>query len=159
MNNATFLISLAGAIGSGLIAGVFFAFSTFIMPALARTTGPHGAEAMQHINRTVLNGWFLSVFMGTALLCLLIVGLSFASDGSGRTWLAVAGAGLYLIGTFGVTVAFNVPMNEALASMPLGEPTTDSYWQHYLLRWTQWNTLRTLAATAACLLLILALMR
>ena len=62
------IASILGAVGSGLIGGVFFAFSTFIMQALARMPAAQGIAAMQHINVTVLNPWFLGVFMGTGLI-------------------------------------------------------------------------------------------
>ena len=61
---------LLAALGCGLIAGVFFAFSAFVMSALARLEPPQGTAAMQAINITVINPWFMGVFMGTAVVCL-----------------------------------------------------------------------------------------
>jgi len=54
------------ALGCGLIAGVFFAFSTFVMKALAGLPTAQGIAAMQSVNVAVLNGWFFSAFFGTA---------------------------------------------------------------------------------------------
>src|SRR3954453_3000242 len=62
-------LKLAAALGCGLIAGVFFAFSTFVMKALARLPADEGMAAMQSINVVVLNPMFLGVFLGTAALC------------------------------------------------------------------------------------------
>ena len=76
MNNLLFVLTLCAALGCGLMAGVFFAFSTFIMRALARLQPARGIEAMQSINRTVINPWFLGVFLGTAAVCILLAGAS-----------------------------------------------------------------------------------
>ena len=65
------VLTLVAALGCGLIAGVFFAFSTFVMRALARLSPSEGIAAMQSINITVLNPWFLGAFLGTAAACLL----------------------------------------------------------------------------------------
>ena len=64
------MIHLAGAIGAGLMAGTFFAFSTFIMAALARVPAAEGIRSMQAINITVINPFFMLAFMGTALISL-----------------------------------------------------------------------------------------
>ena len=72
---------------------------------------------------------------------------------------AVAVLVVYLIGCFGVTVFFNVPMNEALAGMNLSEDTTRAYWTGtYLPRWTFWNTVRTLACGVSAALLLFGLL-
>ncbi|HTF63939.1 MAG TPA: hypothetical protein VK638_14740, partial [Edaphobacter sp.] len=65
-------IVFVAAICSGIVAGIFFAFSSFVMAALARIPPAQGAAAMNSINVTVINPGFMSVFMGTALLSLLI---------------------------------------------------------------------------------------
>ena len=45
------ILTLAAVLGSGLVAGIFFAFSTFVMRALgildAELAGRHGADARQ----------------------------------------------------------------------------------------------------------------
>ncbi|HVF15423.1 MAG TPA: hypothetical protein VNA21_00875 [Steroidobacteraceae bacterium] len=64
------IATIAATLGAGTIAGVFFASSTFIMRALKRLPAAQGIAAMQHINVTVLNPWFLSVFVGTACCAL-----------------------------------------------------------------------------------------
>ena len=71
----------------------------------------------------------------------------------------MASAGLiYLLGCFGVTIVFNVPMNEALAGMDLSEDAARAYWTGtYLPRCTFWNTVRTLACGLSAALLLFAL--
>ncbi len=145
---------IATALGSGLIAGVFLAFSSFVMRALGQMPAPGGIEAMQRINRTVLTPLFLGPFFGTAL-----VGLGLAVDalwqwsqpGAG---LLLLGAVLYVAGTFGVTLFFNVPLNERLAEVEPGSEEGAALWAHYLERWTLWNHVRTAAAFGAMACLV-----
>jgi uncharacterized membrane protein len=72
MGEWIFLVTLASALGYGLIAGVFFAFSSFVMKALARLSPAQGVAAMQSINVAVINPWFLTVFLGTAAACVVL---------------------------------------------------------------------------------------
>ena len=66
------------------MAGLFFIFSVCIMTALGRLAPASGIAAMQSINVTILNGIFLTVFMGTALLCLALIAAWFARLGAVR---------------------------------------------------------------------------
>ncbi|MDD0976641.1 DUF1772 domain-containing protein [Pseudomonas fontis] len=116
------LLVVLAALGCALVGGLFFAFSNFVMQALARVPEAAGIAAMQAINISVLNRLFLGIFMGTAVLCvaLIIVAASrWAAPGS--LCLALAG-GLYLLGNLGVTMLFNVPKNEALARLDAADP-------------------------------------
>jgi len=156
MNNLLFVLTLCAALGCGLIAGVFFAFSTFVMRALARLQPAQGIAAMQSINRTVINPWFLGVFLGTAAACILLAGSAlWRWQQPGAVYL-LAGSLLYLIGTVLVTMAFNVPMNNALESVDPASNDASDQWASYLARWTAWNHVRTAAALlgAASLMLV-----
>jgi uncharacterized membrane protein len=137
------------AVGAGLVAGVFFAFSTFVMKALAQLPSEQGIAAMQRINIVVLNPVFLSLFVGTALIA-GICGLgAVVVWGSVRSTLLLAAAVIYVAGCFGVTVAFNVPRNERLALLQAGSVEAAAYWQVYLREWLFWNHVRTVASSAA----------
>src|SRR4029079_9599769 len=105
------------ALGAGLVAGIFFAFSAFIMTALARLPAQGGIAAMQSINVAVLNPVFFAAFFGTAALSLVlaIAALLWWSE-PGALYL-LAGSLLYLVGTILVTIVFNVPLNNRLASV------------------------------------------
>jgi uncharacterized membrane protein len=152
-----FVVTLVAALGCGLVAGAFFAFSTFIMKALARLPAPQGIAAMQSINVVVINPVFLGTFLGTAAACaVLAVSSLFMWDRPGAVYL-LAGGLLYLLGTFVVTMVFNVPRNEALAVVDLASAEGARLWSEYLRSWTAWNHVRTVAALAAAALLTLAL--
>jgi uncharacterized membrane protein len=140
---------LFAALGCGLVAGVFFAFSSFVMSALAQLSAPQGIAAMQSINIAVINLSFMTVFIGTAVVCgLLGIASLLQWHPPGSAYLLV-GSLLYLVGTFGVTLLFNVPLNDALAVAQPDSPGAATLWAHYLTRWTMWNHVRTAAAIAA----------
>lgn len=151
-----FVLTLCAALGCGLVAGVFFGFSAFIMKAFARLPPAEGMAAMQSVNVAVLNPLFLGVFVGTAALCAVAAVLSLLRwNDPGAAWL-LAGALLYLVGCFLVTMVFNVPRNEALAKIA----PTDSgaaLWAGYLSSWTAWNHVRTAASLAAAAAFTIAL--
>jgi uncharacterized membrane protein len=147
----TFATILA-CVGSGAVGGVFLAFSSFVMRALAQLPPAQGIAAMQRINIVVVNPVFLGAFLGTALLWLpLAVGAIVTWLPSRSPWL-LAAAAFYTLGTFLSTMLFNVPRNERLAQMdPEGTPALE-YWPVYVREWTRWNHLRTVAGllSAAC---------
>lgn len=129
------------AVGSGVVGGVFFAFSTFVMKALRGLPAREGVAAMRAINVAVINPWFMGVFVGTAVICVVAAGMGWGRTGGG--WV-MAGAGLYGVGTFGVTVVFNVPLNDRLA-----REDGEAFWGEYVRRWAVWNHARTAAAVGA----------
>ena len=152
-----FPLKLVSALGCGLIAGVFFAFSSFVMKAFARLPPGEGLAAMQSINRTVLNPVFLGVFVGTAALCVAAVACSLLRWNKPGAGYLLAGGLLYLVGSFLVTMVFNVPKNEALDLIAPGNPNAATLWATYLTSWTAWNHVRTAASLAAAAAFSIAL--
>lgn len=152
-----FILALAAASGCGLIAGIFYAFSTFVMKALGRLAPAGGMAAMQAINIAVLNPLFLGIFLGTAVVCAIAVVMAVLRWGAPGSAYLFAGGTLYLIGTFFVTMAFNVPRNNRLAAADPQHPASAQLWARYLVEWTRWNHVRTAAAFAALLAFIVAM--
>jgi uncharacterized membrane protein len=148
---------IAAVLGSALVAGIFFAFSSFVMQALRRLPGPDGIAAMQEINVTVLNPWFFLAFLGTGVVCLPIAFLAFTDTTGALRFHLVAGCALYVVGCVLVTGVFNVPLNDRLAEVEPGSPEGKTLWAEYLVRWTRFNHLRTAASLAAAALLIMVL--
>lgn len=152
-----FALKLFSALGCGLIAGVFFAFSSFVMSALAQLQPAQGIAAMQLINITVINPWFMTVFLGTAVACLFFAISSLLRwHQPGAAYLLI-GSLLYLIGTVLVTIVFNVPLNDALAKVDPNSTDGAKLWVSYLANWTVWNHVRTVAALAAAAAFTIAL--
>jgi uncharacterized membrane protein len=157
MKNPIFLLTFVSAIGSAVVAGIFFAFSTFIMRALARLPPVQGVAAMQAINVDVLNRWFFAAFFGTAACCLVLaISCFFRWQKPGAVYLLIGGL-LYLVGTILVTILFNVPLNDALAEVDPASAGAGPIWANYLKTWTVWNHVRTIAAVAAAASLTVAL--
>ncbi len=155
--NIVFSLALASALGSGLMAGVLFAFSTFVMRALARQPAAHGIAAMQSINVTALNPWFMGVFFGTAATCGVLALGSLVLWPAPGAWLLLVGSASYLLGTFLVTMVCNVPWNNRLAAADAASAAGQILWARYVSRWTAWNHVRTVAALAALAAFLLAM--
>ncbi len=153
------VVGTTALLGSAVVGGIFFAFSSFVMKALARVPPAEGIGAMQSINVVVLNPSFLGVFMGTAVVSLVAGGLALAGWGRPSAPFFLGGAILYLVGTFLVTVLGNVPLNDQLAAVSATDPDARDVWKRYLDRWTMWNHVRTAAAVIAAFLNCLGLLQ
>ena len=159
MNLFTTVTVILALIGCALIGGIFFAFSSFIMKALARLPSSEGMLAMQSINVVVLNPLFLGLFIGTALTSLVVSIIAIKVWGMPSAPYFLIGALLYIVGTFLVTGMGNVPLNKQLASIAVTDRVASDTWQHYLERWTRLNTIRTASAILAAVLLIIGLIK
>jgi uncharacterized membrane protein len=138
--------ALAACIGAGTIGGVFFAFSSFVMQALSELPAAQGIAAMQRINVVVLNPLFLAVFIGTAALSIGAAISAFLAWTSPRSPLLVTACLLYVVGSFAVTISFNVPRNERLARLDPASSEAAAYWPVYIREWSQWNHVRATAS-------------
>ncbi len=156
MTQIVLILSWAAILGSGLIAGVFFAFSTFIMPAFSRIAPEAGIAAMQSINSTILRSLFMPVFFGTAVCSLILAGLAIWQWSAPIGPFLLAGGAFYLIGVIIFTIVFNVPLNDALAGVQSDRSDAIAVWNRYVLVWTRWNHVRTFASAIACLMYLFA---
>ncbi len=121
----TTLVLLA-CIGAGTIGGVFFAFSTFVMKALAQLPASQGVGAMQRINVVVLNPLFLGVFVGTVALGAGCVIVSFLPWHSSRSLLLLAESLLTLFGSCWCTLGWTVPMINRLGRLDPAASESDT---------------------------------
>ena len=145
------------AIGCGLMAGIYFAFSTFIMTAFGRLGQAAGIAAMNAINVDIVRSLFMPLFLGTTVVgaALVVMGTLRVSEPGAVSM--IAGGGLYVIGMFVVTMVFNVPLNNALAAVQPSAPEAGAVWAAYLKDWTFWNHVRTVASVVGCALFVAAL--
>lgn len=153
------LVVLVSALGCGLMAGFFFAFSICVMKALGAIPPAHGISAMQSINVAVINPWFLTPFFGMAVLSVLLSIAAVLRWHEPGAVYVVAGGLLYFLGTFLVTMLFNVPRNNALAAVAVTSTEGAALWADYLIAWTKWNHVRTIAALAGAASFTIALAR
>jgi uncharacterized membrane protein len=144
------------ALGCGLLGGLYFAFSAFIMTALQRV-GHSGVAAMNSINAVILRSMFMPFFLGTTIASVALIAAGALAIETPRGRFMLFGGVLYAAGMFAVTMFFNVPLNNALAAVGAESRTGTAIWQDYLKRWTRWNHVRTLSCVIASALFILAI--
>lgn len=152
------LALLASVLSVGLMAGLFTGFSYAVMPGLKILDDRAWIAGMQHINKVILNGWFMTAFMGTVLFTGAALALNwFSGDRSASPWIALALV-LALVMFIG-TIAVNVPMNDRLeaAGDPASIADPAALRASIEARWTAWNTVRGVAALFSLLALAWAL--
>ncbi|MFD9396103.1 DUF1772 domain-containing protein [Streptomyces sp. NPDC060000] len=151
------LLAVLGVLVTGLMAGVFCAFSVLVMRGLAALPPAQGVAAMKAINSSATTPAFMVLFLGAAALCAVIAVVTFVLWPDEGAVHLLLGSALYLCGAFGVTVVANVPRNEELAKLEPGTPEAVSYWPAYLRQWTRWNHVRAVASAASAVVYVLAL--
>ncbi|MEO9322622.1 anthrone oxygenase family protein [Nocardioides sp. C4-1] len=147
---------LLAVLANGLQAGTYYTWASGVLPGLARTDDRTFVHALQQTNAAIVNPVFLATFVGAPLLAGLGV---LAVDGSARAW-AVAGLVL-AVATVVVTVAGNVPLNDALAAAGPVDGITDlaGVREAFEGPWVRWNVVRTLTSTGALGCLAVAMAR
>ncbi|MCT9092763.1 DUF1772 domain-containing protein [Streptomyces sp. ASQP_92] len=149
---------LTATLTTGLMAGLFTAFAYAVMPGLGRSSDQAMVEAMQNINKAIVNPFFMLLFMGSLPLLGLAVFLAWKGHGRPALPWLVAALVLYLI-AFVVTSGVNVPLNDKLAKA--GDPRhmkdLGAVRQEFESAWVTWNAVRALLHAAAFGCLVWAL--
>jgi uncharacterized membrane protein len=145
------------AIGCGLLAGLYFAFSAFVMTALGRIDPAAGISAMNAINTVIVQSIFLPLFLALTAASLALAVLAFFRWDEPGAIVMMSGGLLYVAGMFVVTVVFNVPLNDALAAVAPASSEARWLWARYLSDWTWWNHARTISSTLAFTLFVVAI--
>ncbi|MGP3955831.1 anthrone oxygenase family protein [Nonomuraea sp. 3N208] len=135
------ILALVTLVLHAAIAGLFYTFSMSVIPGLNAIAPAQGEEAMRSINRKILNPWLYIPFLG-APLAALAAGL--LAGAPAALWF-FAGAAVNFVGSFLITMAINVPMNNALDAGTMA-------WKDYSRRWTAWNKLRAVASFVSLVL-------
>jgi uncharacterized membrane protein len=155
-NESLHIVTICAAVGCGLMAGLLFAFSNFVMKALSRQAPESSVRAMQAINAFIQNPVFFLVYFGTTLTTAFLAVTAAVELSQPGAALQLAGCVVYWVGTFAVTVAVHMPLNNSLATHDPKTAETTRYWFYYVGRWLPWNHVRTVCALAATALLILS---
>jgi uncharacterized membrane protein len=154
------IILVLAVMTTALIAGLFFAWATSIVPGLGKLDDLKYLSAMQSINREIQNPFFFSCFIGAALLLPLT---TYLNTGVGlRFWFLLAASIVYIVGVFGVTVAGNVPLNNMVDALNI--KTADASQlaaarEMFEAKWNTLNFIRTAMAIVALLLVIFGLLK
>ncbi len=144
---------VATALTAALLGGIFYAFSSFVMPALGRIPPDEGIRAMQRINVDVLTPSFYAVFFGAPILALGL-GVRAVLDWHDPSAVYCAVGAAILVGGFLVTLLGNVPLNNALAGVDAAHVDASEAWRGFAAPWVRWNHVRaavSLAGAAAFL--------
>jgi uncharacterized membrane protein len=144
----------ATAAGAAVTGGVFYGFSSFVMPALRAMPDRDGTATMQAINQAAPRSLLMLPLLGAAAGSVTVAAHALLVPGPGRV-LRLAGAVAYLA-SFALTVAYHVPRNNALAELDPVDPATATAWTAYARDWTRWNHARTATAMLAALALVVA---
>jgi uncharacterized membrane protein len=152
MTRAWDVLNAAATVGSGLLAGVFFAFSAFVMSALRRLPDQDGAAAMRSLNVTAQRPPLMIALFGVSVLCVVVI-VRAVTDWSrpGAGWL-LAGALLTVVGAVVVTAVVNVPLNNRLNAGTVA-------WSDFLAGWMPGNHARTVLCLAGCAALVAGAIR
>lgn len=151
-------VTTVAAAGAGLAGGVFFAFSSFVMPALRRLPSGQGIAAMQSINKQAPTPVFMTLLFGTAAVSAgLGIHAVLNRDEPRGAWLA-SGSAAYLASIV-ITAAFHIPRNNTLERLNPEAAESTRYWTTYLSQWTAGNHVRTLACAASAVLFTIAARR
>lgn len=142
---------------TGLMAGVYFSFSVFIMKSFTLLPALEAASAMNKINDVIVNTLFLPVFFGSTLWYAGLAVWSIADWQGQESVLVIAASAAYIVGMFVVTALGNVPLNNALKAAASNDKQLVTVWQKYRVSWTRLNHVRMLSCIAACALLVLSL--
>jgi uncharacterized membrane protein len=157
MHGVLLALTLLTGLGCGLAAGVFFAFSSFVMKALGRLPPAAGIAAMQSVNAAAVTPVFMTTLFGTAAAGAVLAVWGMINSAQPYAAYLLTGSALYLVGVIAVTAAYHVPRNNALDRVRPDSPDAAGLWARYLSGWTAGNHVRAVAALAALALFSLAL--
>jgi uncharacterized membrane protein len=149
---------LIAAFTTALIAGLFYSYSCSVNAGLGKLPDAGYLAAMQSINREILNPLFFMSFMGTLIFLPVGTWLQYSNPVSTRFYLMLAATLVYAIGTFGVTILGNVPLNNALDGFQLQSSSPDLLHQQRELFEKPWNRLHSIRTIANAIALILVLL-
>jgi uncharacterized membrane protein len=142
---------LGGAtIATGLIAGLFYAYSCSVVPALQASSDQAMIEVMQEINRVIQNPVFFATFLGSPVLAGWATQVELRRGTPANAKWVAAGFGLSALCLL-ITFAFNIPLNDQLdaAGDPAKIANIGEVRDAFETPWAIWNIVRTVVITGA----------
>ena len=144
-------------ITTGLVAGVFYAYSVSVDLGLAVQPDASYVSTMQAINEKIQNPVFFASFFGAAFFLLAALAAHYTGrPRSGRFRLIALACALYIVGGFLLTSVVNVPMNDALARVAADASAGELARARtsYEGPWDFWNGVRAVFSCLAFLILV-----
>ncbi len=155
MKNTLLFITM---LTTGLSAGLFFAWTVSVIPGLKNVSDQNYIESMQSINKAILNPAFFIVFFGAVFALIGSSYFQYQEKMDAGFWLILAACVLYVLGTIGVTMFGNVPLNDALDLVQLNLLSVEEMKttrMDYESRWNFFNGIRTFFAVVSFVLLLI----
>ncbi len=152
-------ILLLSAFLTALSAGLFYAWVVSVIPGTKKIPDQAYLETMQSINREILNVGFFSIFFGALLFLIASTVLQYQAKAGTVFYLTFAAMAIYAIGTIGVTMFGNVPLNNMVEAMGLSSFSAADFQNaraDYEDKWNNFNLVRTIAALISFVLILLA---
>jgi uncharacterized membrane protein len=154
------ILTSVAALFSAAAGGMMYVFSTFVMRGLDRTGPVDAITAMRGINAEAnSNPAFLLGYFGATILALVVGVIAVVQLRQPGSWVVLVGAVFTILAAV-ITVAFNVPLNNHLATLnPEGLSVGDAAreWQVYFSTWTAWNHTRAVTSFIGAALLLVGL--
>lgn len=153
------LILVVTVTSTGLIAGLYYAWSCSVIPGIGKLSDVNYLSAIQSMNKEILNPVFFASFMGTLILLPVCTWLHYKSGMSTTFWLLLAASLIYAIGSFGVTMVGNVPLNNTMDKFNVSSATIESMIkqrQNFEIPWNKLHSIRTFATVVSFVLTIIA---
>lgn len=157
VKNLLFVLTLFSALGCALMAGVFFAFSTFVMKGLAQIPADESISAMNSINVRAVRSLFGAAFTITPLICVITIIFALWRWQNPASIYILVGGIIYVALSLLVTIVFNIPLNDALAAVAASDPNNVNLWRNFYDPWMFWNHVRTVGSLGAATAFIIAL--
>lgn len=159
MGRTIYLLTVLAALGSAIVGGAMYAFSSFIMSGLDRATPSEAVAAMNGMNVTAVRAPFMIPFIGTALLSVALVVVGVVRWGRPVSLPLILAGLVYLVGTFVLTIAYHVPRNDALGLVDPASAEAAAKWATYYREWTRMNHVRTVTSLVAAGVFVWVLVR
>jgi uncharacterized membrane protein len=150
------IILIVTATTTGLIGGLFYAYSCSVNLGLGRLSDGAYLAAMQSINKAILNPVFFASFIGTLLLLPACTYLHYKPSSTKFIVLLIATA-LYVVGVFGVTIFGNVPLNEGLDKIDFSVASIEDISRQRINFEKPWNRLHQIRTVASVITLVLVI--
>ncbi|MGJ8534430.1 MAG: DUF1772 domain-containing protein [Alphaproteobacteria bacterium] len=143
------------------IFGFFYAWVCSTMWGLDAADPRIAISSMQAMNASVRNAVFAPAFFGTPLVLAATAALLWVRDHRTSAKFFALSSAVYLCFGLILTMAVNVPMNEALARIVVPEDleAAKTIWQDYSKPWQVWNQSRTAASGLAFLLAVIGTLK
>lgn len=146
---------------TGIMAGIFFTWSNAVKPGIGKLSDLEYLNALQSMNRVILNGAFLIVFVGAIIAVALVPLFHFHLYPKNIFWLFICILLIYWIGVFGITVFGNIPLNEILDKTNLESITLEeikALRSTIENKWNNFNLIRSISSGITFLLLIFSIL-